>query len=126
MFSFLATGIKKYYDIGETLGKGSFGRLSCPLLPFASMRVSLRVRRAGASAGAETRARWARAGACADRTALTRTRTRLAAHARTPQPSPLCPKPAVVKKGTPKEGGPAVAIKVVDKKDAQVCADVPE
>ena len=24
MFSFLATGIKKYYDIGETLGKGSF------------------------------------------------------------------------------------------------------
>jgi len=32
----------------------------------------------------------------------------------------------VVKKGTPKEGGPAVAIKVVDKKDAQVCADVPE
>jgi len=50
MFSFLATGIKKYYDIGETLGKGSF---------------------------------------------------------------------AVVKKGTPKEGGPAVAIKVVDKKDAQ-------
>ena len=25
MFSFLATGIKKYYDIGETLGKGSFG-----------------------------------------------------------------------------------------------------
>ncbi len=28
MFSFLATGIKKYYDIGETLGKGSFGKLS--------------------------------------------------------------------------------------------------
>ena len=27
MFSFLATGIKKYYDIGETLGKGSFGKL---------------------------------------------------------------------------------------------------
>ena len=24
MFSFLATGIKKYYDIGDTLGKGSF------------------------------------------------------------------------------------------------------
>jgi len=50
MFSFLATGIKKYYDIGETLGKGSF---------------------------------------------------------------------AVVKKGTSKEGGPPVAIKIVDKKDAQ-------
>jgi len=45
MFSFLATGIKKYYDIGDTLGKGSF---------------------------------------------------------------------AVVKKGTPKEGGPPVAIKIVD------------
>ena len=50
MFSFLATGIKKYYDIGETLGKGSF---------------------------------------------------------------------AVVKKGAPKEGGPPVAVKIVDKKDAQ-------
>jgi calcium/calmodulin-dependent protein kinase I len=50
MFSFLATGIKKYYDIGETLGKGSF---------------------------------------------------------------------AVVKKGMPKEGGPPVAVKIVDKKDAQ-------
>merc|ERR1719183_955723 len=50
MFSFLATGIKKYYEIGETLGKGSF---------------------------------------------------------------------AVVKKGVPKEGGPNVAVKIVDKKDAQ-------
>lgn len=24
MFSFLASGIKKHYEIGETLGKGSF------------------------------------------------------------------------------------------------------
>uniref|UniRef100_A0A7S0VHK2 Protein kinase domain-containing protein n=1 Tax=Hemiselmis tepida TaxID=464990 RepID=A0A7S0VHK2_9CRYP len=50
MFSFLASGIKKHYDIGDTLGKGSF---------------------------------------------------------------------AVVKVGVPKDGSPNVAIKIIDKKDAQ-------
>mmetsp|Transcript_65940 Transcript_65940/g.162287 ORF Transcript_65940/g.162287 Transcript_65940/m.162287 type:complete len:475 (+) Transcript_65940:104-1528(+) len=50
MFSFLASGIKKHYDIGDTLGKGSF---------------------------------------------------------------------ATVKVGVPKDGGPHVAIKIIDKKDAQ-------
>jgi len=54
MFSFLASGIKKHYEIGETLGKGSF---------------------------------------------------------------------AVVKIGIPKDGGPKVAVKIIDKKDAQFDKD---
>ena len=69
MFSFLATGIKKYYDIGETLGKGSFGTLMM-LSPGSC---------------------WARARACADRTVRARVRcsklrARLAAQTQTPQP----------------------------------------
>jgi len=54
MFGFLASGVKKVYDIGDTLGKGSF---------------------------------------------------------------------ATVKVGIPKDGGPRVAIKILDKKDAQFDAD---
>mmetsp|Transcript_16625 Transcript_16625/g.39793 ORF Transcript_16625/g.39793 Transcript_16625/m.39793 type:complete len:503 (+) Transcript_16625:179-1687(+) len=43
MFSFLATGIKKYYDIGDTLGKGSFAVVKVGIPKDGSGNVAIKI-----------------------------------------------------------------------------------